>query len=355
MLRSLKVNIYSRSKRHSAAQGAAYRCGIDLICSQTGQRHRYRSRASEVIQSEIVGGRFNSVEQWTNAIEAAEHRSDSQLYRDLVVGLPAELSLAAQLLLAGAWVDCLAEHFRTSILYSVHSPSPDGDNRNFHLHAMVPTRRLAACGTEFQVPGKIKIYHPELRWLVAEWAAFQEACIKSHGVTPRLQPPGPRLHLGKNATALERSRAEQLDRLTAWTENRSYERIRRAVPALLAFTGGVTKAGKEWLREAAHMAAGTTECAQRPVATEEPKSETVDAPESSHDSEPEEVDDHEQDLDDDHEQDLDDDHEQDLDDDHEQDLDDDHEQDLDDDHEQDLDDEPDLEDEPRPELGREQD
>ena len=253
---------------------------------------------------------------------------------------------------------------------------------------MMPTRRLAACGSEFQVPGKIEIYHPELRWLVAEWAAFQEACIRSHGVTPVLQPPGPRLHLGKNVTALERRRAEQLDRLTAWTENRSYERIRRAVPALLAFTGGVTKAGKEWLRKAAHMAAGTTECAQRPVATEEPKPETEivlernrrnelggddervrdpdDVPEQDIDDEPEsgfddvpeqDIDDEpesgfddvpEQDIDDKAESGFDDDREQDFDDkaesgfddDREQDFDDEPEPDFDDDHEQDIVDEP---------------
>ena len=349
--------------------------------------HRYSRRADEVVRFEIVGGQFESIQSWADAIEAAEHRSDSQLYRDLVVGLPAELSLDAQLLLAGAWVDCLAEHFRTSILYSVHRPSPDGDNRNFHLHAMLPTRHLAACGTAFEVPGKIQINRSALRWLVAEWGTFQEACIESHGVTPRLQPPGPQMHLGKNVTALERRRAEQLDRLTAWTENRSYERIRRAVPALLAFTGGATKAGKKWLRKAAHMAAGTTECAQRPVATEEPKPEPEIVLERNRRNEPDgddervrdpddepkqDLDDnHEQDLDDNHEQDLDDNHEQDLDDNHEQDLDDNHEQDLDNNHEQDLDDnheqdldeepeqdlddEPDLEDEPRPELGREQD
>ena len=250
----MDINVYGRTKGHSAAACAAYRCGIDLVCCVQDKLHRYSRRKDEVLEWEIVGGQFDGPQHWADAIEDAEHRADAQLCRDLVVGLPAELPLEAQLALARAWADRLAAEYGTAIVYAVHKPSKDGDKKNVHMHALMPTRRLAACGAEFQVPGKIQIYRSAVRQLTADWNALQHAYLRRYGKTAVLRPPCPRIHLGKEVIALERREASKRDEAAAKKAGRPYQSIRRSVPDLLTYTKGVTVVGKAWLSDAAHIA-----------------------------------------------------------------------------------------------------
>lgn len=250
MIHCLVIRIHSRSKGHTAAAGIAYRCAVDLIDKDSGEIHRYsKGRGSDVIDSGIVGGNFADLQEFSDAIEAAEKRSDAQLFRDVVCALPCELPAFRQVALAREWARHLADRYFTAVVYAVHRPSPEGDERNVHVHVLLPTRSLGKHGRAFSglkfrhiTPSAVRGWHDD-------WDAFQERAVASAGMTPAPaveRPVPPRLHLGREAVAMERSVARRKDRAQAKAAGRRYAPVRRSVDQLIRHTGGVSNRGQVW-------------------------------------------------------------------------------------------------------------
>ena len=178
MLEQLTIAVHTRSRGHSAAAAVAYRCGLDVLDEPTGELHRYSHRRDHVVYAGYTGGKFANADAWARAIEAAEKRKDSQLVRDVVTALPCELSPQRQVALAKQWARHLSAEHRTSVLYAVHKPEAggEGDDRNVHVHAVLPTRQLSA-PDRFEGGAKLVISPENIRHWRESWIAMQREAL----------------------------------------------------------------------------------------------------------------------------------------------------------------------------------
>ena len=145
------VRPHSRAQGHSAAAAVAYRCGLVLTCTRTGERHDFTRRAQreDVAAYGLAGGRFESPAAFTAAIESAEKRRNSRICRDVQMALPAELDDDSRIRLTKAFAAELAERYATAACWAVHRPDRRSDRRNHHAHILLPTRALAGDGCTF--------------------------------------------------------------------------------------------------------------------------------------------------------------------------------------------------------------
>ncbi|HAT8326960.1 TPA: Ti-type conjugative transfer relaxase TraA [Legionella pneumophila] len=137
-----RVSIHSRAKGHSALAASSYRAGIKLFDSRTGQTYDYSNR-HDVVFSELIlppdaDSQFLDREYLWNTVEAAEHRKDAQVCKDIVLALPKELNREQHIELVRRFVaiHCTAQGLPADI--ALH----DHEDGNPHAHILIPTRRL---------------------------------------------------------------------------------------------------------------------------------------------------------------------------------------------------------------------
>lgn len=219
----LSVKAVSRSTGRSAVAADAYRSGSRLVNERDGVVHDYRRR-SGVEYTEIVvpigGGRWASDRSalW-NAAEAAEVRKDAKVAREYEIALPCELDAKARLLLAQEFTDYVVSRFKVAASLSIHAPSADGDERNFHAHILTTTRQVTADGLgkktrELDVKATSSGLVEELRQV---WGGLVNDALERAGAEGRVDHRSyarqgvetlPTTHLGPSATALERRGVE---------------------------------------------------------------------------------------------------------------------------------------------------
>jgi Ti-type conjugative transfer relaxase TraA len=142
----LTAKVVSRAKGQSVVASAAYRASEALHDDRYGLTHDY-TRKQGVEHSEIVAPEDAPV--WVhdrqtlwNAVEAAEKRKDSQLAREIEIGLPIELTHAENVELAR---DYVKTHFVAKGMvadFSIHEDDPG----NPHLHILLTMRKLSDNG-----------------------------------------------------------------------------------------------------------------------------------------------------------------------------------------------------------------
>ncbi len=137
----LSVKMVSRGKGHSVVAGAAYRAGENLRDDRTGKIHDYSSR-EDVAHSEILAPSI--APEWTkdrqihwNQVEAIEKRKDSQLAREVQVGLQRELTLDQNRELLQGFVQ---EQFVDRGM--VADMSIHWNDNNPHAHILLTTREI---------------------------------------------------------------------------------------------------------------------------------------------------------------------------------------------------------------------
>jgi Ti-type conjugative transfer relaxase TraA len=108
----LTAKIISRARGQSITAAAAYRSGTALRDERYGLTHNYtRNRAAahlEIMSPAGAPAWVNDRETLWNRVEAGERRKDSQLAREIEIGLPVELSHAESLALVR---DFIAQEF----------------------------------------------------------------------------------------------------------------------------------------------------------------------------------------------------------------------------------------------------
>ena len=138
----LSVRIIQRSNGRGVVAAAAYRAGQCLQDEQSGITHDF-TRKRGVEHSEILAP--NGAPNWVygrsvlwNTIERIERRRDSQLAREVELGLPIELNSVSQLAL-------LREYVRREFVergmvadFSIHRD----DSNNPHAHVLLSMRAL---------------------------------------------------------------------------------------------------------------------------------------------------------------------------------------------------------------------
>ena len=211
-----------------AAAAVSYRFGVALTDPRTGVRYDHSHR-EDIIGEGIVAPSSRetpitaSPQALVDAIEAAERRRDSQLFRDVTVSVPHELVEAlgpdAATALLERYAQRVSDRYDTVVGWVGHGPG-EGDPRNTHGHLMVSTRRLDANGQLGEKIRELATYTKsgaEVAWMKNTWAEMANQALKDAGLEARV-------HVGRR---LDRAPVPTLTPQTAGPERRRRRRKRR--------------------------------------------------------------------------------------------------------------------------------
>lgn len=218
----------SRSSGRSAVAAAAYRSGEDLENERDGQRHDFTRRggvehAEIVLPANVKAPWAQSRSRLWNTAEAAEHRKDARVAREVEVSLPHELDAAERLALVRDFSQHLADRFGVAVDFAIHAPHGKTDERNHHAHLMLTTRRIEADGLglkstlewenkKLQASG-LPTTHDQLRSIRVAWEEKANHYLARAGLEVRVDHRShaergiaiePTQHVGVHATQMQR-------------------------------------------------------------------------------------------------------------------------------------------------------
>ncbi|HTX51084.1 MAG TPA: MobQ family relaxase, partial [Caulobacteraceae bacterium] len=219
-----QVQTIQRSEGRSAVAAAAYRAGARLVDERLAMEFDFAAKAgvefSEVLTPAGAPAAFSDREALWNAAETAERRKDGVPAREILLALPHELDFGQRRALVRAFV---AEHVTGLGMVAdvaMHTPGAEGDQRNFHAHILVTTRRLTPEGfgakaMDWRSPAQLRAWREG-------WADLQNEHLRRHlglhapqvshlSLADQGLARDPTEHLGPAATALER-KGERTDR-----------------------------------------------------------------------------------------------------------------------------------------------
>jgi len=143
------MKVIGRSAGRSVV-AAAYRCGQKLHDELTQQTHDYTRR--EGVENTFIVAPAHAPEWaqdwgklWNHA-EACENRSNSQVAREWEIALPASVSMRERENIARQFSAHLVERYGVAVAVALHKPSKQGDQRNYHAHILMTTRRMGEQG-----------------------------------------------------------------------------------------------------------------------------------------------------------------------------------------------------------------
>ncbi|MFV0497583.1 MAG: MobQ family relaxase [Candidatus Fimivivens sp.] len=239
---SVKEN--AASQRSTSVAAAAYRSGACLVDERTGVVYDY-TRKGGVVYTQIMlpanaPSRYHDRQTLWNAVEQAERQCNSQLSRELRIALPSEFTREENISLVKDFVqkNFVARGMCADIAYHVKDRA--GEDHNPHVHIMLTMRPMTKSGIWWKTKSKkeyiidrhgSRIQNANGEWksrnidltgwndktLYVSWRqAWAEICneryaekglpyhldhrsYKEQGINKQ-----PTLHMGKDATALER-------------------------------------------------------------------------------------------------------------------------------------------------------
>lgn len=157
------IKSFSRGKGESSMAAAAYRAGIDLVDTKTREVHRYSNRSGvehyEMLAPKGAPDWCLDPHKFWLANEAWETRSNARVARELEVALPAELTEQQRKVLALELGQMLVDRYNAVVLVALHTPSKQGDQRNYHTHLLMSAREVGPeglgerAGAEFDASG----------------------------------------------------------------------------------------------------------------------------------------------------------------------------------------------------------
>ena len=218
---------YSRVKTIGAKQGsivkaAAYRSGEKLSRDKTGEVANYRNKQG-VIYSELIAPKDSWVKdrnQFWNAVEKKENRSNARYAKEIVLALPHELSPEQNILMMQ---DYIRDNFTSLGMVAdlaIHIPNPNygkdrgkrADARNIHAHILISDRPLTKDGfankkdRRWNSKSLVEVWRES--WATMLNHNFQDAGLKQVFDHRSYARQGsdflPQKHEGKIATALRR-------------------------------------------------------------------------------------------------------------------------------------------------------
>ena len=228
----IAIRPHSRSAGHTAAAALAYRFGVAITCTRTGEYHDYhrRSKRADVVAAGLTPGPFATPADLAAGIETAERRINSRLLRDVQIALPAELSVEDRTALTKGFATDLAKRYNTVTAWAVHRPDRRGDARNHHAHIVLPTRKVEHGRFAEKIRklddrenGPIEIDKIRTLWEARANEAMIEAGLEAGVHTGRTSCPAPTL--GPANTGNERR---------AWAKRHKHEPAGLSVEQLVA-------------------------------------------------------------------------------------------------------------------------
>lgn len=185
-----RVQVIQRSAGRSAVAAAAYRSTSALTDERTGTVHDY-SNKPDLLHSAILlpaGAPDSFADRSTlwNTVEAAEKRKDAQLARGVEFALPHELSDAANIELARAFVQAAFVDAGMVADLNLHKPVGANGQAKPHAHVLLTLRAVDQDG----FGPKVRAWND--RELVERWrdllADLTNRALLHEGVAARVDP-----------------------------------------------------------------------------------------------------------------------------------------------------------------------
>jgi len=214
----LHVQTIGRGSGKSAIAAAAYRSTSRLTDNETGIICDY-TRKAKAVHSGIIAPLdapdwvYNREKLW-NEVQTKEDRKNSQFAWEYDIALPNEVKNWRMINRF-----CQDNFVKKGLIcdYAIHKPDKQGDNRNWHAHIMVTTRKMTAEGWgEKYRHGENKM-NDRREWLNEVRKSWEDICnehLQRIGSKERvdcrtLEAQGidrvPQQHQGPTATAIERN------------------------------------------------------------------------------------------------------------------------------------------------------
>jgi hypothetical protein len=219
-LARVEAKIVSRGSGHSAVAKAAYNARDTLDNERLNKVEDYsRKKESDLLFEGFYPTKdapewATDRESFWNAVERREKRKDAQLGREFVCALPHELTLEQNRRLVQDWVreNFVRDGFVADV--AIHAPHREGDERNIHAHVFVPLRRIEGGDWADKKDRRSKDeQRDELNGLRQSWEKTVNRALERYGHEARIDMRSyaeqgiervPGVHLGKEATAMER-------------------------------------------------------------------------------------------------------------------------------------------------------
>jgi Ti-type conjugative transfer relaxase TraA len=155
--RSAAGAVAYRVGSRSGAAVMAYRAGEKLRDPQTGQSFDYSRKARldaegfGILHSEIVlptgaPDWMRDRQALIDAVEASEKRVDAQLFREIELSLPRELTLERQIELVRAFVQSAFVSTGMAADFAIHDERASDGGRNPHAHILLTMREIGPHG-----------------------------------------------------------------------------------------------------------------------------------------------------------------------------------------------------------------
>ena len=228
----LSTKPISRSSGRSAVASIAYRAGIAITDERLGKTYDYTKRHGVLWTGLATPNdvKIDRNELW-NLAEKSENRSNSRTAREIVINIPHELMQSDQgtgSMLAHEFASQLSKKYQVAVDVAVHAPDKQGDNRNFHAHLLLTTRKLEQdrhgnikltdksqlemSNTQLKKAGLLS-NQDELKEIRKAWADLTNEYLAEHGIAERIDHRShkdrgldtlPTVKMGWQATELER-------------------------------------------------------------------------------------------------------------------------------------------------------
>ncbi len=203
-----QVQTIQRGEGRSAVAAAAYRSGQALVDERLAMEFDFAGKGgvkfAEILAPDAAPTAFRDRQTLWNAAEKSEVRKDAVPAREILLALPHELDFEQRRNLVRAFV---AEHLTGKGMIAdvaMHRPGEAGDQRNFHAHILVTTRRVGPEGFGAKEPAWRT--PQQVREWRAGWAAIQNDHLRRH-----LGPDAPQVsHLSLAEQGLDRAPTEHL-------------------------------------------------------------------------------------------------------------------------------------------------
>jgi ATP-dependent exoDNAse (exonuclease V) alpha subunit len=176
------------SSNGNSVAAAAYRSGSRYRCERTGTVHNYLyKRKNQEVQTCAIHTPENAPswthdrEQLWNTVETGETRKNSQLAREIVLGIPIELTSECRSVLLDGFVREAFVSLGMIADYSIHDKAG-----NPHAHIMLTLRELSADGTGFGAKRRDWNNPVLLQNWRALWAEHANKMLAQHGHDARI-------------------------------------------------------------------------------------------------------------------------------------------------------------------------
>ena len=212
---SVRIAKVCRHRGDSFSRQVAYIWRSIAVNPRTGQQYDFR-KAGPVEATGLVGWK-GEPEELIVAATFAERRQKAVEGRVAILALPHEFTRKQRLAVVEDCAERLAKKFHVAVVFAIHPPPEDGDERNWHAHLLFTSRRVEGrtLGRKTRELDSFKTGGKHVEEFRATWCSGLNALLLKNGHRPNVEHKSfarlgvkakPTRHRGERQTAIIRKR-----------------------------------------------------------------------------------------------------------------------------------------------------